>query len=52
MLRMLGILTARVMIDNQAPHNDTWITLTTEYVQSGTSYARVIHATSCDSLKF
>ncbi|KAF4816228.1 Cytochrome P450 monooxygenase ATR2 [Colletotrichum siamense] len=39
MLRMLGILTARVMIDNQAPHNDTWITLTTEYVQSGTSYA-------------
>lgn len=36
---MLGILTARVMIDQEAPHNDTWVTLSTEYVQSGTTYA-------------
>ncbi|KAF6785036.1 cytochrome p450 [Colletotrichum sojae] len=39
---MLGILTARVMVDDEAPHNQTWVTLTTEFVQSGVAYSHAL----------
>ncbi|KAL2882731.1 hypothetical protein SGCOL_001942 [Colletotrichum sp. CLE4] len=42
MLRMLGILTARVMIDSDAPHNETWVTLTTEYLHAGVTHAHAL----------
>ncbi|KAL0766919.1 hypothetical protein CaCOL14_010490 [Colletotrichum acutatum] len=42
MLRMLGILTARVMIDSDAPHNETWVTLTTEYLHAGVRHAHAL----------
>lgn len=42
MLRMLGILTARVMVGDEAPHNQTWVTLTTNFVQSGVAYGHAL----------
>lgn len=39
MLRILGILTARVMMGSSAPHDKHWVTLTTDYVLSGIKYA-------------
>ncbi|KAK1449315.1 hypothetical protein CMEL01_08630 [Colletotrichum melonis] len=42
MLRMLGIITARVMIDSDAPHNETWVTLTTEYLHAGVRHAHAL----------
>lgn len=39
MLRQLGILTARVMVDADTPHNENWQFLSTEYLDSGMSYA-------------
>ncbi|KAF3005247.1 hypothetical protein E8E14_004686 [Neopestalotiopsis sp. 37M] len=38
MLRILGILTARVMMGTSAPHDKHWVTLTTDYVLSGINY--------------
>ncbi|KAK7729287.1 hypothetical protein SLS63_006160 [Diaporthe eres] len=38
-LRQLGILTARVMVDADTPHNENWQFLSTEYLDSGMSYA-------------
>jgi cytochrome P450 len=40
MLRTLDILTARVMMSSAAPHDKSWVTLTTEYVISAIQYAR------------
>ncbi|KXH26760.1 hypothetical protein CSAL01_00306 [Colletotrichum salicis] len=42
MLRMLGILTARVMIDSDASHNETWVTLITEYLHAGVTHAHAL----------
>ncbi|KAK7423841.1 hypothetical protein QQZ08_008885 [Neonectria magnoliae] len=39
MLRLLGVLTSRVMVDEAAPHNETWVTLTTKYVDSAIRHA-------------
>lgn len=33
------MLTARVMVDADAPHNETWQSLSTEYLDAGVSYA-------------
>jgi cytochrome P450 len=40
MLHTLGILTARVMMSPSAAHDETWVTLTTDYVLSSVAYAR------------
>ena len=44
MLRMLGILTARVMIGPSAPRDDLWVTLTTDYVQTAIRYCHSLKA--------
>ena len=40
MLNMLGILTARVMIDRDAPNDEVWVTLSTDYVRAGIAYTQ------------
>lgn len=42
MLRTIAIMTARVMVSVDAPHDQTWINLTTDYVLTGIKYSQAL----------